>query len=103
MNKQMLLEDNFPSTQFPSWSDTSHSAMALESVHLLIGMATRGGGVGGFVGCRYGLSDYSVIEAEQKMCSRDSNGCLDIAFWGNAVVQGEIWAASGFNAAFRAF
>lgn len=34
--------------------------MALESVHLLISMATGGGG------CPYDLSDYSVIKAEAK-------------------------------------
>lgn len=37
-----------------------HAAMALESVHVLISMATERGG------CLYGLSDYSVIKAEAK-------------------------------------
>lgn len=35
-----------------------HKAKALESIHLLISIATGGGG------CMYGLSDYGVIKAE---------------------------------------
>lgn len=63
------MRGNKPSRQFSRisslstakfWSYSLHAAMALESVHLLISMETRGGG------CLYGLSDYRVIKAEAK-------------------------------------
>ena len=57
-------QDNFlvflPFSAAEFWSYSLHAAMALESVHLLISMETRGGG------CLYGLSDYRVIKAEAK-------------------------------------
>lgn len=59
------MHSNMERRQFPYISSlflvlSLHAAMALESVHLLISMATGRGG------CLYGLSDYSVIKAEAK-------------------------------------
>lgn len=59
-NKPQRQFSHISSSTTKSWLYSLHAAMALESVHLLISMATGGGG------CLYALSDYSVIKAEAK-------------------------------------
>lgn len=68
--------------------------MALESVHLLITVATRGGG------CLDGLSDYSVIKAEAKGCrglTMLAIPCLEKVIRGNATAQHDQTGALGMQ------